>query len=239
MISWPEKTAHGQASLFAGLVGTGEWRAPRSPDRDPLEALQRELAEKGRAKLNRDEHQSGGPEIWRTCPYCGSMHPGDLADLIELGAVTKIGGSDWKYGWPHKFYVDVANPDPDTLWLCSSSGGGPCMDCRSEIHAAEPYTRGGAPSRPQREWPAPDPDCSWCEGSGANPSHISSKGDYSPFTTYPTLHGKFYTEHLAELDDDALEYLAGLLAPRTGIHFFRTAQNERLRYSAPYAGYQA
>src|SRR5438132_848762 len=26
---------------------------------------------------------------------------------------TRFSGSDWKYGWPHKFYIDVPNPEAD------------------------------------------------------------------------------------------------------------------------------
>lgn len=47
-------------------------------------------------------------QTFRTCFYCGSMHPEDLVAALEAGA--KLGGSDWKYGWPHKFYVEVPNP---------------------------------------------------------------------------------------------------------------------------------
>lgn len=43
-------------------------------------------------------------ESHRTCDYCGSIHPEDLhKGLMELE--WRLGGSDWKYGWPHKFYV--------------------------------------------------------------------------------------------------------------------------------------
>jgi hypothetical protein len=42
----------------------------------------------------------------RTCSYCGSAHPQDLLTILEAGG--KLGGSDWKYGWPHKFYVKGA-----------------------------------------------------------------------------------------------------------------------------------
>lgn len=42
---------------------------------------------------------------FRSCSYCGSIHPEDLLRaLTELGAA--LTGSDWKYGWPHKFYVE-------------------------------------------------------------------------------------------------------------------------------------
>lgn len=40
----------------------------------------------------------------RTCDYCGSLHPEDLYTALHHGA--KLRGSDWKYGFPHKFYVD-------------------------------------------------------------------------------------------------------------------------------------
>lgn len=39
----------------------------------------------------------------RMCGYCGSMHPEDLIRALDAGA--QLGGSDWKYGWPHKFYL--------------------------------------------------------------------------------------------------------------------------------------
>lgn len=39
------------------------------------------------------------------CSYCGSI---TIEKLVELLATpgTSYGGSDWKYGWPHKFYID-------------------------------------------------------------------------------------------------------------------------------------
>jgi hypothetical protein len=40
---------------------------------------------------------------FRTCSYCGCIHPDDLIRVVAEGKV--MGGSDWKYGWPHKFYI--------------------------------------------------------------------------------------------------------------------------------------
>lgn len=37
------------------------------------------------------------------CSYCGSIHFDDIRKVLEEGG--KLGGSDWKYGYPHKFYV--------------------------------------------------------------------------------------------------------------------------------------
>lgn len=39
----------------------------------------------------------------RHCSYCGSLHPEDLLNVLNAGA--SLGGADWKYGWPHKFYI--------------------------------------------------------------------------------------------------------------------------------------
>jgi hypothetical protein len=47
---------------------------------------------------------------FKHCGYCGSMDPVELAELIEKGEAT-LHGSDWKYGYPHKFYVDIPNPN--------------------------------------------------------------------------------------------------------------------------------
>src|SRR6267154_1870567 len=56
------------------------------------------------------EHD-GGPykETFRTCYFCGSIHPEDLLKALQAGAIPR--GSDWKYGWPHKFYIEgIPNP---------------------------------------------------------------------------------------------------------------------------------
>lgn len=45
----------------------------------------------------------------RSCAYCGSMHPADVAAAIRAGA--KGHWADFKYGWPHKAYFDgIPNP---------------------------------------------------------------------------------------------------------------------------------
>jgi hypothetical protein len=56
---------------------------------------------------------------WRTCSFCGSIHPEDLLarpepDMmrsIDIGAgppvdVPNVTWADWKYGYPHKLYLD-------------------------------------------------------------------------------------------------------------------------------------
>lgn len=38
------------------------------------------------------------------CSYCGSLHPEEAVKLLQT-AGTSYSGSDWKYGFPHKFYI--------------------------------------------------------------------------------------------------------------------------------------
>jgi hypothetical protein len=44
---------------------------------------------------------------WReddTCSYCGSMGVARAIELLKTQG-TAYSGADWKYGWPHKFYI--------------------------------------------------------------------------------------------------------------------------------------
>lgn len=54
----------------------------------------------------------------RSCSYCGSMHPADVAAAIRAGA---IGSWARKYGWPHKAYFDNI-PNPHAGMLESRAG---------------------------------------------------------------------------------------------------------------------
>ncbi|MHB2016975.1 MAG: hypothetical protein ACYCW6_08535 [Candidatus Xenobia bacterium] len=82
---WPEKpTSHVISPVFR-ISTEIYWRSPRGRDRGPY------------------------METFRTCSYCGCIHPEDLLNALNAGAT--LGGSDWKYGWPHKFYVEhIPNP---------------------------------------------------------------------------------------------------------------------------------
>lgn len=92
-MNWPEKPlCHGEDIFPSGIfkVGDVEWR-PAKPEGNSSD----------------DQNPYGYP--FRTCSYCGSIHPEDLIKFLNEGA--KLKGSDWKYGWPHKFYVEnIPNP---------------------------------------------------------------------------------------------------------------------------------
>ena len=78
---WPERPTHHDGHRLAPSLSEHiAWRAPET-DREPY------------------------GERFRTCGYCGSIHPADLLAELESGA--KLDATvDWKYGWPHKFYVE-------------------------------------------------------------------------------------------------------------------------------------
>lgn len=161
---WPEKpTCHGnQSPLFR--FGEVTWREPR---------------------LNTD-----GPYDYpfRTCSYCGSIHPADLLKALEAGA--QLGGSDWKYGWPHKFYVE-AIPNPKA---------GQPAPCGSRSMVEEPTE---ADRKQYQKWE--QRDGRW-HGTMIQPAPAHTNA-------------KWYNEHLLDLSPEAFAMLAEKIKEAAGIHF--------------------
>lgn len=60
-------------------------------------------------------------EHYRTCSWCGSINPEDLAAEPNWTASW----ADRKYGWPHKFYVDVVNREPERLFVVGMASRDP------------------------------------------------------------------------------------------------------------------
>lgn len=123
----------------------------------------------------------------RSCSYCGSMHPADLAAAIKAGA--KGSWADFKYGWPHKWYVDdVPNPHAGMLEVCSSS------------------------SSKSEQYPFEIREPRFNEKTG---ERIEDYVRYTenPKPAAPTTWGKFYTEHLQDAtpeDREVIERAMGL-----------------------------
>ena len=80
-------------------------------------------------KFRRGATREAGPEgtdlqhLYDTCSYCGSLTVSDFLDALEIKG-TKYSGSDWKYGFPHKFYVTI----PCEVYVARTS---------SEYHSGE------------------------------------------------------------------------------------------------------
>lgn len=56
------------------------------------------------------------------CSYCGSLSPADFIKFMNQPG-TSFSGSDWKYGYPHKFYVEPVNPKADELVQVGTKSG--------------------------------------------------------------------------------------------------------------------
>jgi hypothetical protein len=170
---------------------------------------------------------------FRTCSYCGSVHPEDLAAIpaSDVCAVCGVKGwyahfeqfrchmtpgleceheprchpfapagwyaswADRKYGWPHKFYVEGLRPTRPGMVFCL-----------------------GHSSHEQPSWGNQDHWVAAAELTRSQKSIIRSGGMHSGgkfegyylFEPRATVHGKFYTAHLADpaVSDEAREKIA-------------------------------
>jgi hypothetical protein len=126
--------------------------------------------------------QTREPEHFRRCSFCGSVHPADLA--AEPAWTPQW--ADRKYNYPHKFYVDIPNRDPDALFCIGSS------------------------SRPDEPGWVPTDHLTDEQRAIVTRDGMGREGDlYGAywFGTRANHNGKFYTAHLADpaVPDDVRE----------------------------------
>lgn len=121
--------------------------------------------------------------------------------------------ADRKYGFPHKFYVDIPNHDLGALFCISS-----CHEAREG-----PYAPGGESYSPPWER---TPGFQWVAWADLSPGQLAivrrdgmgageDHADYFSFGTRPSHHAKFYTIHLADPAvsqdvKDAIQRVSGL-----------------------------
>lgn len=176
MLVWPERPTCHDSDGTAAQFGPAPWRQPR-PRQGP-----------------------GDPyaATYRTCGYCGSIHP---ADLLEAAARFPLTWevADWKYGWPHKIYVD----------------GLPNLAAGQEVHD---YTYGQRENLVQRAVPGFEPERTDWHG-------FEGWRVVSGIRTAPaTLQAKWYNIHLRDLDGDTFTAVADLIATRTRVRFIADEQ---------------
>jgi hypothetical protein len=137
---------------------------------------------------------NGGPYYydWRTCSFCGSIHPEDLLRVLLAGA--HMHGADWKYGWPHKFYLDDV---PNKIAGEVRRTGGV-------------YTHGNSVEDVSKQYPDAN---NWRHKEGDR-----WEGDLiSPAPA--TAPAKWYNEHLLDLDEVAFGPVAQAILAHTGVEF--------------------
>lgn len=146
-------------------------------------------------------------ESFRSCSYCGSIHPEDLVSILESGA--HLGHADWKYGWPHKFYIDgIINLNKGNLVRRTTQSIAGETPTEEELASARIYA-----SRPG------------CEIKTVHAGYFSSKTGKPVYSLAvfepdgPTTHGKFYNQHLVDLEPEAFAVVAAVLLKHSGIQF--------------------
>lgn len=122
-------------------------------------------------------------EHFRRCDLCGSVHPDDL--VAEQG--WRAEWADMKYGWPHKFYVELPNRDPERPYVVSVTTGDqlPALRIAGEYVAWDDLT---------------DDQRTICERDGYGEDDDGWRPTFVAFGTHPTHHATFYTIHLADTD---------------------------------------
>jgi hypothetical protein len=145
---------------------------------------------------------------WPTCGYCGSVAPDALLQLRDAGRIAHVDRSvDWKYGWPHKIYVDVKNLRPDELHVISAITFEPREGERDQWTAV---------ADEQREHLKRD---GW---SGSDYLYVR-------YATRPTIHAKYYLIH--GLDEGLTDEERETLARFTG-YWIESAGTDTFRWRA-------
>jgi len=138
-------------------------------------------------------------EHYRTCSYCGSINPEDLVAEENWAAQW----ADRKYGWPHKFYVDIVNRDPSTLFIISRTNREP-----SERERASGWIATADLTREQETAATRD---GWRKDGALDDRHWWLFGERR------THHGKFYTVHLSDAGLDPAT--KNTIERRSGLEF--------------------
>lgn len=148
--------------------------------------------------------REGHPVCW----YCGSLNPDHLLELFRSGKVVGFSGSDWKYGWPHKFYIDIDTGKPGEYYYEING---------EQVDKAE-YDKACA-DRNYR--------CNEFGGRSMGSGRVEGTG---------VFHAKFYNEHIVDVRPEDLEELCSELEKRFHIRF--SISPKGLMYRAPRPGYQ-
>ncbi len=147
----------------------------------------------------RDPHRG---EHFRRCSFCGSVNPDDLA----AEPTWRAEWADRKYGWPHKFYVNIPNRNPEALFVVSAINREPRDEERANWVSVADLT---------------DEQRTWLVRDGWQRADEEPRYGWFMFGTRPNHFGKFYTVHLRDAGLDPgvkqkIEQQSGLAFTFTG-----------------------
>lgn len=164
------------------------------------------------------------------CSWCGSVDPLTFIKLCEPGNAMRVEVADWKYGFPHKVYLDVPSADPDALTYV---GGVSEATVGAYAPGGERYTP--PPPDAVAETDLTEEQRAILVRDGAPPENPPRPNVYYRFGTRDIVHQKFYTVHLDDLPEITDEQKA-LMFARTGIEFFR-GDDSRTRWRGGKPGF--
>jgi hypothetical protein len=150
------------------------------------------------------EGYTGRP--YQHCSFCGSMRPEEL--LVKLQEGARAHQADWKYGWPHKLYVQFINPI-----------AGQRVKLGSTVLPNEPS---GEERAKYENWQIENVKI------GGTTVARWSADLYGPSPA--TLQAKFYTLHMLDCPDDIFEELSKLIEQKAGLSL--TMRDGGLHYSS-------
>jgi len=153
--------AHEYDMNHFGLSKYPDKKVPWDPARTPQEDLNPGPSKCGRLA---------------SCGYCGSMHPSDVVAALRAGATAHW--ADFKYGWPHKLYLEnIPNP-----------------------HAGMPEIRASS-SKKSEQYPHEHREARYNERTGERMADYVSYHE-EPKPAAAKTYGKFYTVHLKDCTEE-------------------------------------
>lgn len=156
------------------------------------------------------------------CQACHSITVAGAASYLKQEG-TRFSGSDWKYGWPHKFYIEPPNPNAAQV-VENGSHSGPDVDGSHEDDYWTCFAHGSTHGR-LNSTATKFPDCT-CP-------HDSKTGFWSRATkgTYPRMYTKLYSKHLNDASEVEFTEFADLSVKTFGVRWARDEGG--IKWSAP------
>jgi hypothetical protein len=151
------------------------------------------------------------------CNYCGSITVARAIEGLKTPG-TRFSGTDHKYGWPHKFQIDIPNPNPEALVPCGLTS----TDSRGQsVNKDTP----GAYFTPFDRKLTPEVALS-----------VGASGYWflPVMGRFPRVYGKFYNAHLKQVTPEQFAEFDALSRRIFGVAWMM--EGNKLAYRVPKVG---